>query len=142
IQELKTSQEQLEEINRDLEKKVKDRTAKLEEQNLAVKNAQEALLRTTRLASAGEIAGRAAHEILNPLTSMMARVRKVREKIDQSLKENANFLKELQKSWEQEFDQGSFDKLIETWSKPSEVLEGHTIWQEDQNLLKETSTSL
>lgn len=142
IQELKTSQEQLEEINRDLEKKVKDRTVKLEEQNLAVKNAQEALLRTTRLASAGEIAGRAAHEILNPLTSMMARVRKVREKIDQSLKENASFLKELQKSWEQDFDQGSFDRLVETWRKPSEVMDGHTIWQEDQSLLKETSTSL
>lgn len=142
IQELKSSQEQLEEINRDLEQKVKDRTAKLEEQNLAVKNAQEALLRTTRLASAGEIAGRAAHEILNPLTSMMARVRKVRERIDQSLKENAQFLKELQQSWEEDFRQGNFERLIDTWKKPSEVLEGATIWQEDQNFLQETSTAL
>ena len=77
IDDLKKSRDQLEEINRDLEQKVKDRTAKLEEQNRAVKQAQEALLRTTRLASVGEIAGRAAHEILNPLTSIMTRIKKV-----------------------------------------------------------------
>ena len=39
----------------DLEGKVKERTLQLEKQNQAVKSAQEALLRTTRLAAVGEI---------------------------------------------------------------------------------------
>ena len=81
IVDLKESREQLEQINLELEDKVKESTHQLEKQNQAVKEAQEALLRTTRLAAVGEIAGRAAHEVLNPLTSILSRVQRVKDKL-------------------------------------------------------------
>ena len=76
--DLRSSRAEIEEYSRTLEKKVADRTAKLEAQNVAIRETQEALVRTTRLASVGEVAGRAAHEVLNPLTNIMARLEKIR----------------------------------------------------------------
>ncbi|NJL26140.1 MAG: methyl-accepting chemotaxis protein, partial [Calothrix sp. SM1_5_4] len=56
IHDLKESRDALESMNRELDQKVKERTEQLEAQNQKVKEVQEALLRTTRLASVGEIA--------------------------------------------------------------------------------------
>lgn len=135
IVDLKTSRDQLEEINRDLEKKVKDRTRQLEEQNQAVKAAQEALLRTTRLAAVGETAGRAAHEVLNPLTNILTRLQKVKNKFEQKSSEGKELLKEIQSAWREDFQRGGFEGLVDQWKKPSDVSSDLTLWQEDmQNL--------
>ncbi len=142
IDDLKESRDQLEEINRDLEQKVKDRTKMLEEQNRAVKQAQEALLKTTRLASVGEIAGRAAHEILNPLTSIMTRIKKVSDKIEGNAVTDIQFLAEIQSSWENDFKSGGFEKLIEEWQKPSEVNRDSNLWNEDMSHLKEVNKNV
>src|SRR6185312_3719778 len=102
IGDLKTSHDQLQEINRDLDLKVKDRTRQLEEQHHVVKEAQEALLRTTRLASAGEIAGKAAHEVLNPLTSLLTRVGIMERKIKNEMVPQLSVLKEIKQAWDKD----------------------------------------
>lgn len=129
--DLKTSRLQLEEINRDLENKVADRTKKLEEQNHAVKEAQEALLRTTRLASVGEIAGRTAHEVLNPLTSIMTRIQKVQKRLTDEIMNDKNLLGEIVKAWREDFDQKGQEGFVKALNQPSEINPAMTLLQED-----------
>lgn len=137
IGDLKESRAQLEEINRDLEKKVLDRTKKLEEQNRAVKEAQEALLRTTRLASVGEIAGRAAHEVLNPLTNLINRVRKVQENLKGRLSEETTTLSEITSAWSDDYQNGGLEKLVSGWQSPSDVNKDQSLWEEDLNNIQQ-----
>jgi signal transduction histidine kinase len=131
IFDLKQSRDQLEEVNRDLDQKVKERTRQLEEQNHAVKEAQEALIRTTRLASAGEIAGRAAHEVLNPLTSLLTRVGIMERKIKSEMQPQLQILGDISQAWDKDFKEGGFDKLVSTWKQPSQVNPTWSLWQED-----------
>lgn len=130
-QDLKSSRQQLEEINRELENKVLDRTKKLEEQNRAVKEAQEALLRTTRLASVGEIAGRTAHEVLNPLTSLMARIQKVQKRLNDEILSNKNLMGEIVGAWKKDLDEKGLKGLIKSLEEPSKVNPGMNLLQED-----------
>ena len=131
ILDLKQSRDELEEVNRDLDQKVKDRTLQLEEQNRAVKEAQEALIRTTRLASAGEIAGRAAHEVLNPLTSLLTRVGIMERKIKGEMQPQLQVLTDISQAWDQDYKEGGFEKLVATWKQPSTVQAEATLWTED-----------
>ncbi|HJV66919.1 MAG TPA: ATP-binding protein [Geomonas sp.] len=55
------------ELNRDLEKKVEQRTAELEEKNRLLVQTREELLRVEKLAAIGELAAGVAHEINNPM---------------------------------------------------------------------------
>lgn len=135
IFDLKESRDQLEEINRDLDQKVKERTRQLEEQNRAVKEAQEALLRTTRLASVGEIAGRAAHEVLNPLTSLLTRVGIMEKKIKGEMAPHIQVLHDIHSAWSRDYAEGGFDRLLDSWKQPSAIATDMTLWQEDlQNI--------
>lgn len=136
ILDLKQSREQLEEVNRSLEAKVKERTIQLEKQNQAVKSAQEALLRTTRLASVGEIAGRAAHEVLNPLTSILSRIQKVKKRLEKTQNEESQLFREITDSWRQDYSKGGFEELIKNWNQPSSIKDGDSLWDEDMENLK------
>ena len=131
LADLQTSRTKLEEINRELEQKVKDRTRRLEEQNQAVKKAQEALLQTTRLATVGEVAGRAAHEVLNPLTSVVARVERVRSRVQRNAAHEVELMKDIVTGWETDISSGGFDHLVANWRNPSSVDASVTLWQED-----------
>ncbi len=131
IEDLRQSRQELEEINRDLEEKVAARTRQLELQNQAVKRAQEALLRTTRLAAAGEIAGRAAHEVLNPLTAIVARLQKLKDRVQMERLPETELLGQLTQSWEKDIHQGGLDHLLSQWQQPSQVMEGKSLWEED-----------
>jgi signal transduction histidine kinase len=131
IRDLKHSREELEDINRELENKVKERTHELELQNRAVKEAQEALLRTTRLAAIGEVAGQAAHEVLNPLTTIISRLNKLKDRIENERQKEAVLLKSLHESWQKDYSEGGFQKLKAVWESPSTVKSGATLWQED-----------
>ena len=142
IFDLKESRDKLEEINKDLDQKVKERTRQLEEQNRAVKEAQEALLRTTRLASVGEIAGRAAHEVLNPLTSLLTRVGIMEKKIKSEMHPRIQVLNDIHGAWAKDYDEGGFPKLIDAWKQPSSVSPGQTLWQEDMSNLNSFGTSM
>ena len=134
--DLQTSRAKLEEINRELEQKVKDRTRRLEEQNQAVKKAQEALLQTTRLATVGEVAGRAAHEVLNPLTSVVARVERVRSRVQRNAAQEVELMKDIVNGWETDLSSGGFDQLVSNWRNPSSVDASVTLWQEDFDNVK------
>lgn len=130
IRDLETSRSELTAMNRNLEDKVRERTNELEVQNQAVKEAQEVLLKTTRLASIGEVAGQAAHEVLNPLTSIISRLQRMKK----DLKGEAGaqqFLSDLYQSWSQDLKSGGAAQLFETWSSPSKVEPGKSLLEED-----------
>lgn len=63
---LKKSDTELQQLNRELEKKVAKRTSQLEEKSLQLIKTQEQLLRHERLAAIGSLATGVAHEINNP----------------------------------------------------------------------------
>lgn len=141
ITDLKQSRDELQEINRELDKKVKERTVQLEIQNKAVKEAQEALLKTTRLASAGEIAGRAAHEVLNPLTGILTRLSSVEKKLQGQVQPQINLMRDIFDSWKADHSSGGFEKLVTVWQQKSEVEDKWNMWHEDMNNLSEVSQS-
>ncbi|MGE4232533.1 MAG: ATP-binding protein [Bacteriovoracia bacterium] len=134
---LKTSRMQIEEYSRDLEKKVAERTAKLEAQNVAIKDAQEALVRTTRLASVGEVAGRAAHEVLNPLTSISARLEKMHALRGEEEKEDLHLMKEILSAWKKDLSSGGVAGLLKAITAPSTVIPGKTLLEEDLGNLEQ-----
>ncbi len=136
IRDLKSSRLQLEEINRDLEQKVLDRTQKLAEQNRAIKETQEALLRTSRLAAIGEIAGHAAHEVLNPLTSLLARTKRVQSRIEESAGKETLLLKEIQEAWSKDVASGGLENLVTNWKTPSTIDPQKSLWDEDMSNVK------
>lgn len=139
ISELKQSRDELHEINRELDKKVKERTLQLEIQNQAVKDAQEALLKTTRLASAGEIAGRAAHEVLNPLTGILARLSGVEKRVQNNIEPQLNLMKDIFNSWKNDHSNGGFESLVKSWQQPSQVDTKWNLWQEDMHNIDSVS---
>lgn len=141
ITELKQSRDELETINRELDQKVKDRTRQLEIQNKAVKEAQEALLKTTRLASAGEIAGRAAHEVLNPLTGMLTRLGSLEKRVQSNVQPQIDLMKDIFTNWQADHNNGGFDKLVTVWQQNSSVNNDWNLWTEDLHNLNEVQNS-
>jgi len=60
-------EQEIRELNRDLEEKVRSRTVELEEKSALLVKAQQDLSKAERLAAIGELAAGVAHEINNPL---------------------------------------------------------------------------
>ncbi len=142
IDDLKQSRDALEVMNKELDQKVKERTKELEIQNRKVVETQEALLRTTRLASMGEVAGRTAHEVLNPLTSLLTRANLTQKKIENQMKQPLHFLNEMSEAWKKDYSEGGFETLIENWKASSSVYKDQNLFSEDLNNLSEVKQSL
>lgn len=136
IRDLRQSRQEIEEVNRGLESKVKERTLQLEKQNQAAKQAQEAMLRTTRLAAVGEIAGRAAHEVLNPLTTIVARLEKIKERFAHVGLADLSLLSHMSLHWQKEHQVGGFKQLVNDWQKPSQLNPQQSLWDEDLENLR------
>lgn len=129
--DLRSSRAQIQEYSRTLEKKVEERTHQLEEQNVAIKEAQEALVRTTRLASVGEVAGRAAHEVLNPLTNVTARLEKMQHSSLKADLDDVRLFNEIIAAWAKDFTEKGRDGLFQSLTAPSKALPGKTLLDED-----------
>lgn len=142
IGDLKTSRDDLEKMNRELDQKVKDRTAQLEEQNLKVKEAQEALLRTTRLASVGELAGRTAHEVLNPLTSLLTRAGLMQKRVSNDYSSQLSLLTEIKGAWKKDYQEGGFEQLVKNWKAPSQIDPKKSLFEEDLENLEAIAKDL
>jgi two-component system, NtrC family, sensor kinase len=142
IVDLRRSRAELEEINRELENKVKARTHELELQNQAVKEAQEALLKSTRLAAVGEVAGQAAHEVLNPLTTIISRLNKLNKRVSEERSQEAKVLLDMSASWSEEKAKGGFEQLVKAWQTSSSIKAGTSLWDEDTQNIKQIGESL
>src|SRR5690606_38466209 len=98
--DIQNQRNQIENHRRELELKVKERTAQLEQEKTKATEAQEALIRTTRLASLGELAGVAAHEVLNPVNNINVRLERLRGELMGAQKEDLKLLGEILMGWE------------------------------------------
>jgi two-component system NtrC family sensor kinase len=85
------------ELNRGLETKVRERTAELEEKNRLLVKTREELLRKEKLAAIGELAAGVAHEINNPL----AIIRGNTELLQMSVPEEADNRDEVETIYQQ-----------------------------------------
>lgn len=142
IHDLRESRDQLETMNRELDLKVKERTAQLEEQNRKVKEMQETLIRTTQLASIGEVAGRTAHEVLNPLTILLTRLGLMQKRAAKSQSDSLGLLHEIQTAWRDDYKNGGFEKLVKKWQAASELHPDKNLFQEDLENVEKVSTEL
>ncbi|MGZ3708520.1 MAG: HAMP domain-containing protein, partial [Bdellovibrionota bacterium] len=93
--DLQAQRTQLEQSKNELELKVQERTAALESQKRQIAESQETMVRTTRLASLGELAGAAAHEVLNPVNNMNIRIEKIRNHYGKADLEEIGLLREI-----------------------------------------------
>lgn len=137
IEDLKNSRDDLETMNRELDQKVKDRTEQLEIQSRKIKEVQEALLRTTRLASVGEIAGRTAHEVLNPLTILLTRVGLMQKRLLEDRQSEVTLLNEMREAWQNDYKNGGFEKLVDSWREKSKITMQKNLFEEDLQNLEE-----
>lgn len=76
VEEIRQQRQQLEEQNRTLEARVRRRTETLRQK-------EQALVQSEKLASLGRLAAGVAHELNNPLTSIVMNVNLLREEVDE-----------------------------------------------------------
>lgn len=137
IDALKESREAIERHNRELEHKVAERTQELREKNLAIEEIQDKLVKSAQLAAAGEVAGRTAHEVLNPLTAIVGRMERVDQYVNNREANPAEQFLDILTAWEQDYQKGGMKKLVEALGTPSKVLKNASLFEEDLTNLKQ-----
>jgi signal transduction histidine kinase len=116
--DLQRQHHELESSHAELERKVRERTAALEGEKKRAAESQDALLRTTRLASLGELAGAATHEILNPLNNMNFRIEKLKTSSGSRMAEDLQLASTIVEGWKKAYADGGIEKLREELQKP------------------------
>jgi signal transduction histidine kinase len=109
--DLQRQHAELENGRRELEIRVRERTAQLENEKRRSSETQDALLRTTRLASVGELAGSAAHEILNPLNNMNIRIERYRNQISKLGQSDLALQEQIIGGWKESYQKGGWTQL-------------------------------
>lgn len=118
--DLQSQKAQIDANRAELELKVKERTATLESQKKQLSEAQDSLIRTTRLASLGELAGATAHEILNPVNNINIRIERIREQLRELEPADARLLGEIAKGWKEVYEKGGIESLEKELLKPAQ----------------------
>jgi signal transduction histidine kinase len=136
VDALRSSREAIEKYNRELEDKVALRTQQLQETNAAIKEVQEKLLTTSQMAAVGEVAGRTAHELLNPLTAILSRLERSLTVLKPATGTPAQ-LQEILGAWESDYKKGGFPQLTQALQARSTVKPDATLLEEDLQNLKE-----
>lgn len=139
--QLMSQRKELDSYQKELELKVIERTQSLEEEKRKLSEAQDALLRTTRLASVGELAGAAAHEVLNPVNNMNIRVERIHQQLLSIDKEDVSLMTEIITSWKNAYQTGGWKVLEAELTKPSQV-GSTTLGEEDLQHLVSISGDL
>jgi signal transduction histidine kinase len=128
---LQEQRREIEAYSRTLERRVEERTAKLNQayEELSQKNvelektlaaltaSQERLREAEKLAVIGEIASRVAHEVLNPMTALLSRTQSEMDLLDTS-ERGLQAMKEIIAEWQENFESG---KLAEYLLRKTEV---------------------
>jgi len=142
IDDRKKAQQALQEVNEQLEVRVQKRTAQLAESNKQLaseveqrKRVQESLLRAERLAVVGETSGRVAHEVLNPISSILSRT-EYNLALWREFSRLLESSREIVEDWHREYRMGTFADYLRTASE-----EGAPYGDEDFALLDKLLTS-
>jgi signal transduction histidine kinase len=134
---LKASRAQLEQYNQELEAKVAERTQQLSETNAQIKTVQEKLIRATQFAAIGEVAGRTAHEVLNPLTAILSRLERSHNVLTPIPGVNLpGQVATILEAWESDYSQGGLPALAQGLETPSKVRPDFNLFEEDLDNLK------
>ncbi len=72
---------EIDDLNKNLEKKVEDRTARLQQSLMETKKTKDLLIRSESLAAIGVLVAGVAHELNNPLASAMSLLQSAREEL-------------------------------------------------------------
>ena len=81
VSELHSTQDQLSELNRDLERKVEERTAELSRSVESLENAQNQLIQSEKMAALGDLVAGVAHEINTPVGISVTSISFMEEKL-------------------------------------------------------------
>ncbi len=109
--DLQNQQRQLKSSGQEIERKVKERTTTIEIERKQAAETSDALVRTTRLASLGELAGAAAHEVLNPVNNINIRVERMRSAVREQEVKDLELFSEIVGAWAETFKTGGFVAL-------------------------------
>ncbi len=91
---------------------------KLEANLQTIHETREQLLSSTRLAAVGEMAGRTAHEVLNPVASMHGRIVRISETTKAASREERGLIQEILSCWKDDYRDGGFEKLLLGFREP------------------------
>lgn len=106
-------------------------TRRIHDREVRLRRARTELMRSTRLASVGEMAGRTAHEVLNPVTSVRGRLDKIEALTrDGGLTEPLRLLDDIVTGWATAFRDGGVRGLARELSAPVTSEHG-TLLEED-----------
>lgn len=105
--------------------------AKLEANLQTIHETREQLLSSTRLAAVGEMAGRTAHEVLNPVSSMHGRLTRITETTERANHEELGLIQEILSCWQSDYQEGGFDQLLSEFKKPCEDDPQKALFTED-----------
>lgn len=117
------------------------RGRELEDSLAKLRAAQEEILRSTRLASVGEMAGRTAHEVLNPMTGITFRLTKMLRYEGDAMGPNLGTLQEIVQAWRTAYRRGGADELIRILGAPPDG-QGAPLLEEDLDNLEGIATYL
>ena len=99
--EVELDRKELRKMNVELDRSIRD-----------LRRTQEELIRSTRLASVGEMAGQTAHEVLNPITSIHGRLSRMLASQDAVYRSNLDVFDAVLTAWDRLFREGGIDAVM------------------------------
>jgi PAS domain S-box-containing protein len=108
----------------------------------ALKKAQEDLMLSTRLAAVGEMSGSVAHEVLNPLTSVLGRCEVMIREVEREAASDAGALGAIVRGWGEARAGGGAEGLLRDLTREVPGAPGRTILDDDLEVLRALADDL